>query len=154
MMEIFYYPLFLLYCIAAAVALPIPVEAGLLNAAEYWEMLLLALIMGVGKAAGSNVVYRIGLNFDLENGRLKRFRWWRNGQRHLVKLLEHHGYAAMYVIMSIPLMTDTVPLYAFSLLNKDGEVFSEMWFVITNFWAGMSRAFLVFILAMLGLWVF
>lgn len=149
-----YFFLFLLYCIAAAVALPIPVEAGLLSAGGFWEMLLMAAIMGTGKAIGGGIVYRLGLRFEGDIEWFKRFKWFRNGQRALTKLLKHHGYAAMYVILSIPFMVDTLPLYAFSLLNHDGEVFEEMWFGSTNFLAGFSRALLVFILATLGLWVF
>ena len=151
---IFYYPLFLIYCVLAAVALPIPVEAGLLEAETYPIMLLMALLMAIGKAAGANIVYRLGLKFDGDIGPFKRLKWFRNGQRTLTLLLEKHGYAAMYLILSIPLMTDTVPLYAFSLLNKDGKLFDESWFVITNFWAGFSRALVVFILAGVGLWAF
>ena len=131
-MWVFYYPLFLIYCVLAAVALPIPVEAGLLSAGSYWEMLLLAVLMGTGKAIGGKIVYLLGLKFEGDIGRFRRFIWFRNGQRKLTSVLKKHGYAAMYVILSIPLMVDTVPLYAFSLMNVDGEVFAEFWFISTN----------------------
>ncbi|MCJ7607694.1 MAG: hypothetical protein MUO94_07605, partial [Thermoplasmata archaeon] len=56
------------------------------------------------------------------------------------------GYPAMFAIMAIPFMVDTIPLYVFSVLNKEGELMTLKWFVLVNFLAGVTRAALVYFL--------
>lgn len=148
-----YYLLFFGYCVLAAIALPIPVEAGLLGAGTYWNMLLLGGVMGAGKACGGWMVFRLGLRFEGDIRRMRAFRMFNVDKwlKHIARWCEHHGYMTMYVILSIPIMTDTVPLYVFSIMNERGEIFQMKWFVLTNFWAGFTRALLVFILVALGL---
>jgi hypothetical protein len=57
-----------------------------------------------------------------------------------------YGYYALYVILSIPLMVDTVPLYLFSIYNKNEGGMSQRGFVIVNFLAGCTRAIIIFII--------
>jgi hypothetical protein len=65
------------------------------------------------------------------------------------------GVLALYLIMSIPGMVDTVPLYIFALLNKEGTLMTLRAFAIANFLAGINRAFLIYaILELLGLRIF
>ena len=65
------------------------------------------------------------------------------------------GVLAMYLIMSIPGMVDTVPLYVFALLNKEGTLMTLRAFAIANFLAGINRAFLIYaILELLGVRLF
>jgi hypothetical protein len=45
--------------------------------------------------------------------------------------------------MSIPFMVDTIPLYVFSLLNKEGKLLSMRGFVIVNFLAGLTRGTII-----------
>jgi hypothetical protein len=66
-----------------------------------------------------------------------------------------YGVIAMYVIMSIPGMVDTLPLYLFSILNEKGTLISLRDFTLANFLAGINRAFLIFaILELLGVRLF
>jgi hypothetical protein len=61
----------------------------------------------------------------------------------------------MYVIMSIPGMVDTIPLYLFSILNEEGTLMRLRDFALANFLAGINRAFLIFaILELLGIRLF
>ena len=66
-----------------------------------------------------------------------------------------YGVVAMYVIMSIPGMVDTIPLYLFSILNEEGTLISLRDFTLANFLAGINRAFIIFaILELLGIRLF
>ena len=57
-----------------------------------------------------------------------------------------YNYYALYVILSIPLMLDTVPIYIFSLANKNGKALEVKWFAVTNFFAGVTRATILWVL--------
>jgi hypothetical protein len=48
--------------------------------------------------------------------------------------------------MAIPLMTDTVPLYIFSIANREGKTMKMEWFVVVNFIAGVTRAIIFLVL--------
>lgn len=66
-----------------------------------------------------------------------------------------YGILAMYVIMSIPGMVDTIPLYLFSLLNEEGTLMRLRDFALANFLAGVNRAFIIFaVLELLGIRLF
>lgn len=66
--------------------------------------------------------------------------------------VRRYGVLAMYVIMSIPGMIDTVPLYVFAILNKEGTLITLRDFALANFLAGVNRAFLIFaILELFGI---
>jgi len=45
--------------------------------------------------------------------------------------------------MSIPFMIDTIPLYIFSLLNKEGKLLSLRGFALTNLLAGFTRGTII-----------
>ncbi|KYK30075.1 MAG: hypothetical protein AYK23_04730 [Candidatus Proteinoplasmatales archaeon SG8-5] len=162
-----YMLLLFIYCVLAAVILPIPVELGLAGFISYLvegnsflglpiflAFLLLALIMGAGKCVGSWVVFHIGVKVEDTMRRFLKWNWFQKLTEALSRFCERFGYIATYIVLSIPIMPDTVPLYIFSLLNRDGEVFETRWFVLTNFWAGTSRALVVGILVLGGLWSF
>ena len=42
-------------------------------------------------------------------------------------------------------MSDTIPLYIFSMLNENG-VFQVKWFALVNLFAGFTRAMVLFLL--------
>jgi hypothetical protein len=50
----------------------------------------------------------------------------------------------MFAILCIPFFPDTVTLYVFSILNKEGKLMTWRGFVITNVFAGITRAFIVY----------
>jgi len=50
------------------------------------------------------------------------------------------------VIMAIPGMVDTIPLYVFSILNKEGKLMTLRGFVVVNILAGITRAALIYLI--------
>ena len=75
-------------------------------------------------------------------------RWFASKSEVLVR---RFGVLAMYFIMSIPGMLDTIPLYVFSIINKEGTLMTLRDFAIANFLAGINRAFLMYaIVELLG----
>lgn len=72
--------------------------------------------------------------------------WMKWMMRGSEKLVRKYGYPAMFVIMAIPGMVDTVPLYIFSILNKEGTLMTWRGFVITNIAAGIVRAVLIWLI--------
>lgn len=81
--------------------------------------------------------------------------WIRWLSRKSEGFTRRYGVLAMYLIMSIPGMLDTVPLYVFSILNKDRTLISLQNFALANFLAGINRAIIIFaVLDILGIRLF
>ncbi|MCJ7463721.1 MAG: hypothetical protein MUO81_03165 [Thermoplasmata archaeon] len=186
--------IFFLFCIAASIILPIPVEIALIwNPGIFFP--IKALVMGLGKGAGAIAVFyiptvlkkiarrmhRLGpmrrirrvtgatakrLGMDrwriftrLTSKRPRRSeleipRWgwlrWIAGKTEMS--VRRFGVLAMYLIMSIPGIPDTIPLYVFSIINTKGTLMTLRDFATANFLAGINRAFLIFaIIELLGL---
>jgi hypothetical protein len=149
-----YLLIFFLFCIAAAVILPIPIEIALIwNPGIFFP--IKALVLGLGKGAGAIAVFYIGAQVE---GAVLRFSRWGWFKWLLVKseaFVKMYGIFAMYIIMSIPGMIDTIPLYLFSIFNKKGTIIRLRDFALANFLAGVNRAFLIYaILELLGLRLF
>ncbi|MDO9537456.1 MAG: hypothetical protein Q7J68_03960 [Thermoplasmata archaeon] len=157
-----------IFSILAAVILPIPVEVVLVGFIFYLvdpgsqflglgvagAFILIAVVMGLGKALGAWIVFIIGMRAEKLINKYLSWNWFQKFLRRVEKFCVKYGYFAMYLVMCVPMMTDTVPLYVFSILNKDGEVFERNWFVMTNLWAGISRTLLIGILAVGGVMSF
>ena len=131
-----------LYSIAAAVILPIPVEALLLLGTGI-DPAIKAIVLGLGKAVGAIVVFFVGnkVNPFLE-------RWMERhpiGQR-VLKLLEafvrRTGWVGLTILLAIPFMSDTAVNYFYSLLNEEGHAIGRWYFVLANFIGGIARAYL------------
>jgi membrane protein YqaA with SNARE-associated domain len=152
-----YVLLFYIYCVLAAVVLPIPVELGLIGLAAgnfqlfdlpvFQSFLILAVVMGLGKATGGQIVFTLGVKLEDDIRRYLKWGWFQKLMDKSSWLVNKLGYVGLYFVLSIPLMTDTVPLYLFSFLNRDGKIFENKWFFVTNVLAGMSRALIVGILS-------
>jgi len=142
--------IFLIYVILAAVILPIPVEIGLFN--PNINPILLILIMGIGKGIGSIIVFKIGLKLRKE---IKKRVMGTSLTIKIIKYCEgfvkKYGYIGLFIIMSIPLMIDSVTLYLFSILNprrksgKQALLLSR--FVVINIAAGVLRGSIILALA-------
>ncbi len=136
---------FLLYAVAATVFLPIPVELGLWFSPET-SIFIKGLILGAGKATGSIIVFKLG---DAVSGRLYRLMTKGKLTQRFMNLMRsfvaHTRYYGLYIILSIPGMLDTVPMYLFSLFNQKG-LMNLRYFALTNFLAGITRAALAILL--------
>ena len=157
-----------IFAFLAAVILPIPVELALAGYIVYLQnpdasflglgifgaFLLISMVMGTAKALGSWIVFVIGIKVETLVAGYMKWRWFKKMMMATHRFCVKFGYLAMYFIMCIPLMTDTVPLYIFSILNKKGDVFELKWFVISNFWAGIARTLIVGITVVGGLFTY
>ncbi len=136
-----YSGIFFVYVVLAAVILPIPVELGLFNPTIH--PIILISILALGKGVGSFFVFEIGTKAR------KKMKQWSNKLPYGEKFIGYcedfvmnWGYYGLLIILSVPLMVDSVSLYLFSLLNpqKDGERGIERyWFVLINVIAGAIR---------------
>jgi hypothetical protein len=144
---VLYTIIFFFFSIAAAVILPIPVELGLIlsPSTPYW---VLAITLGLGKAIGAGLVFKVG---GAVEGPIRKWseRWrWFNKLVNICELIiAKLGYLGFYLILSIPLMSDTVPIYLFSVFNKEGKRFEMKYFMLVNFFAGITRAVVLWVLA-------
>ncbi len=134
-----------IYTILATVLLPLPVEVGLLLSPAT-PFFVLALVLGSGKAVGSVIVYLLGLRigepvrrwsakYRLINAIVLAMEW----------VVRKFHYLGLYVLLSIPLMSDTIPVYLFSLFNEKGT-FQLRYFALVNFLAGVTRSVILFAL--------
>lgn len=144
---IVFLPLLFVYSILVAVVLPTPVEVALLPLlAEPALYGLAALTVGAGKAAGSGVVFLLGIHADkvIEKAS-SRHRLTQRFTELCLRFVERTRYMGLFLLLMLPFMSDTVPVYVYSLFNHDGAVLSARYFVFTNFLAGVNRALLILI---------
>jgi membrane protein DedA with SNARE-associated domain len=146
---IMYSIIFFIYVILTVLFLPIPVEIGLFN--PYIHPALLIFILALGKGVGSLIAFEIGTR---ARGAIKK----RSIGTPLIKkivawceqFVRKYGYYGLFIIMSIPLMLDSVTVYLFSLLNpKDnGKIaMTRRWFVMINIGAGAVRGIIILLVA-------
>ena len=55
------------------------------------------------------------------------------------KLVRRTGYAGLYLLLSVPLMSDTIPIYLYSIFNQEGKALERNLFLIANFTAALNR---------------
>jgi hypothetical protein len=140
-----YAVLFYIYCVAAAIILPIPVEVGLiLNPGT--PFFIKAFILGAGKATGSVLVFYVGNRVEETVRSWQRWGWFSWLVEKSEWLVEKAGYVGLYIILSIPGMVDTIPIYIFSVFNREGKVLEMKYFALVNFLGGVTRAFILLIL--------
>jgi len=136
---------FFTYAVLAAIILPIPVEFGLFMSPSI-NPALKAIILGAGKCVGSLLVFYIGVKVEDDIRKWSEiFPWYKNFVDKMGIFVAKYGYYALFIMLSIPLMLDTVPLYLFTLFNKDGKGMERNKFAIVNFFAGIIRASIVLI---------
>jgi len=141
--------LFLIYVILAAIILPIPVEIGLFNSNIH--PVILIIILAAGKGIGAFIVFFIGQKVRGKIDTVSIGTNWKITKKilsHLEKFVKDHGHYGLFIIMSIPLMVDSITLYLFSLLNpvdKRSSLNSTK-FVLINIAAGGMRGILILII--------
>lgn len=111
-----YSAIFFLFVVAATVILPIPEEIGLLN--PFLPFWLLVVILALAKGVGALIVYPIGgAAGDQIRRWSSRWPWFDRGYLRVETWVGRYGYWALFGLLAIPFMTDTVPVYAFAALN-------------------------------------
>jgi len=130
-----------LYAIAAAVVLPLPVEAAL---AFYRgiDTSIKAVVLGLGKAVGAIVVFYVGYKV---NPYIERWMGRHPFGARVLKLLElfvrKTGWIGLTILLAIPFMSDTAVNYFYSLLNEEGHAVGRWHFVLANLVGGIVRAY-------------
>jgi len=151
---IVFFLLVFLFSIAVAIILPIPIEVALVFALAGGTALFTAALLAVasGKAVGAWLVFLLGVKVE---GAIHR---WSTRSKVFAKILvalekfvRWTGAFGLYVLLSIPFMSDTAVLYFYALFNKNGKAIDQRNFILTNFLAGISRVAAFFILAIVFL---
>ena len=131
-----------MYSIAAAVILPIPVEALLLFYAGI-DTSVKAVVLGLGKAVGAIVVFHVGYKV---NPLIER---WMGRHASVARVLtplegfvRKTGWVGLTILLAIPFMSDTAVNYFYSLLNAEGHAIGRGSFVLANFVGGVARSYL------------
>lgn len=150
-------PLLFLYSVAVALVLPVPVEIALLPFLSNPGMYGVAvLVIGSGKATGSWLIFLFGMHIEEGMQRLtNRFRFVRWFVRLCTRFVARTSYLGLFALLSTPFMSDTIPIYAYSVFNNHGEFLHLRYFVFTNFIAGVDRGIILFLVfAALGINLF
>ncbi len=147
-------PLVFLYAIAIAVILPIPIELSLVAPIvnQEWGYLVgIALALAAGKTAGAWLIFVFGVKVE------DNIRWWSEKWRFAEwfvdkadLFVQKTGYLGLYFLLSIPLMSDTIPIYLYSLFNKEGKSLERNLFLGANFFAALNRVAILAGLFLIG----
>ena len=147
-------PLVFFYAVAIAVILPVPIELSLLLpiANHQWGYLVsIALALAAGKTVGAWLVFVLGIRVE-DNIRRWSERWKLAGRGVLAleRFVGRTRTLGLYVILSIPLMPDTITLYLYSLFNKEGQALERNLFLAANFSAAINRVLILVALFVIG----
>ena len=130
------------YSIAAAIILPIPVEA-LLPFYPEIHPAIKAIVLGLGKAVGAIAVFYVG---NKVNPFIERWMGRHPFGARILKILETFvgktGWIGLVVLLAIPFMSDTAVNYFYSLLNEEGKAVGRWPFIIANLIGGIVRTYL------------
>lgn len=139
--------LLFVYALLVAVVLPTPVEVALLPLLTQPALWILAAVtIGAGKAAGAGLVYFMGREAEKVVDEAANKRTLTKRFKDLcVQFVGKTRYLGLYALLTLPFMSDTVPIYVYSLFNHQGEFLSLPHFLFTNFLAGINRAFIILI---------
>ena len=135
------------YSILVAIILPIPIEIALIwpllkGELPYFAAVVLA--MAIGKTLGALLVLLLGIKVEKTVYYWSRkYRWFGKLVHYLGLFVKKTGFIGLYIILSIPLMTDTVPIYIYSIFHEEGKKPSRVRFGMSNFFAAITRAIII-----------
>ena len=131
--------LIFVYSFLIAFALPLPSEVVLLAPLELGlpyeaKLVLIMLVSGAGKAAGSVFAFAIGQEAKqsgplirlLKRSRFDVIAW---SEKQTVELARKYGYAGLAMALCVPGFPDTLSIYAFAVLEEDYLKFAAATFV-------------------------
>lgn len=147
-------PLVFVYAIAIAVVLPIPVELVLVPPivnGQWAYLFWITIALAAGKTVGAALLFLLGIEVE---GTIRRYSQRYRIAAWFVRVLERFVAATrslgLYVILSIPLAPDTVPLYLYSLFNPEGRALDRNVFLAANFLAAVNRVSILVFLYIVG----
>ncbi len=141
-----------------AIILPIPIEIILIgpgSSGDYGIYFRTAFVMALGKAVGAWLVFVLGTKVEDNIRRWSRkYRLVERFVTWCIAFVRKTRYVGLFLLLSIPGMTDTVPIYIYSLFNEEGEVLDMRLFTGVNFAAALVRAvFMLAIFLAFGIWL-
>lgn len=140
---------FFLYVVLNTLALPLPVELGLFNPSIH--PLLLIAILAIGRGVGAFLIFEIGGFIRNKTSTLGfQVLWLQKIITALEQFIQRYGYYALFLLMSIPLMLDSVVLYLFSLFNKRKDrqaALARRWFIAITIAASILRGTIILFIA-------
>jgi membrane protein YqaA with SNARE-associated domain len=147
-----------IYSVLVAIILPIPIEIILFgpgSTGDYLVYLRVALVMAAGKAVGAWMIFILGTKVEDNIRRWSaKYPFFERFVQWCIRFVRKTRYTGLFILLSIPGMTDTVPIYIYSLFNEEGEVLDKRMFVGVNFAAGLVRAALMLaIFLAFGFWL-
>ncbi len=120
-----------LYSFLIAFVLPLPSEVVLAPVGQMqlglptWAVLVVVVVVsGLGKAAGSVFAFHIGQEVKQSGPvvrylRASRFDVVSWSENTAVDLARRYGYAGLALALSVPFFPDTISIYAFAVLERD-----------------------------------
>ncbi len=135
------------YGVLTAIILPIPVEFALFIRPETLSIFLIAGVIGLAKMVGASLIFILGLRVE---GPIRyysaRYRILGQGVGIVTRFVRVTSWIGLFVLLAIPFLPDTLPIYLYSLFNKQGQLIPAWIFLIVNLVAGIVRALLFFVL--------
>ncbi len=117
------------YSLATSIFLPTPFEVLLGNAVDNLGVFWTVLVAALAKTGGSWVVLMMGAkaNAGLQQI-LERYDTMNRIFDALERFAQKFGYSAVFILFSIPFMSDTAPLFILSVLNMRKSLFLAVTF--------------------------
>lgn len=148
-----FFLLLFVYSVLVAIILPIPIEIALIFAiGDIPYLVAVALTIGIGKTVGAMGVFYLGLKVEDNIRRWSsKYRIVDDVVKALIRFVDKTGYWGFFILLSIPFMFDTIPIYIYSLFNKEGRLMKRNYFLLTNFAAGIVRSIIFLALWNVGI---
>ncbi len=144
---VLFFPLLFLFSVLVAVILPIPIEVALIWPILSGDFVLFVgatLTIAIGKTVGAWAIFFLGIRVEDNIRRWsEKYRFWKRFVELMTRFVRRTRHVGLLILLSIPLMPDTVPIYIYSLFNTEGEVLSMNVFLGVNFVAGVIRSAIV-----------
>jgi membrane protein DedA with SNARE-associated domain len=132
------------FSVLVAIVLPIPIEVVLLAPllGQQWGYLgAVIFAMAAGKTVGAGMIFYLGVRVEDNIRRWsERYKIADRVVKWCERFVRKTNYIGLYVLLSIPLMSDTIPLYLYSLFNEEGRALNRTAFLVANFLAAWTRA--------------
>lgn len=142
----------MIYGILTAIFLPFPIEIALFVRPVEVGILLIAFVIGLSKMVGAALVFLLGLKVE---GPIRyysaRYRILGQIVGYVTRFVRVTKWIGLFVLLIIPGLPDTLPIYLYSLFNKQGQLIRGWVFLLVNFVGGILRALIFFFfVALLG----
>ena len=144
---VLFFPLLFLFSVLVAVILPIPIEVAIIWPILSGDFVLFVgatLTIAIGKTVGAWAIFFLGIRVEdnIRRGS-EKYRFWKWFVELMTRFVRRTRHVGLLILLSIPLMTDTIPIYIYSLFNTEGEVLSMSVFLSVNFVAAVIRSAIV-----------